>query len=96
MFKKAEGKVEFNVQKKMCTTCIYKKPHRLDINKLEDDVRDPNMEGYFSGFRVCHHSEDVCCRGFWNRHNDKFQAGQMAQRLKLVKYVIVDTLKHLR
>lgn len=83
----------FKVQKKACSTCIYRKDSTLNLKKLEDDVKDPYMEGFFAGYRVCHHSDDVCCRGFWNRHKNKFTLGQVAQRLGLVKYVSVDTLK---
>lgn len=79
------------VQKKACSTCIYRKDSPLDLERLEDDVRDEYMEGYFKGHRVCHHSDDVCCRGFWNRHKDKFTLGQIAQRLGAVCFVDVDT-----
>ena len=79
------------VQRKACTTCIYRKDSSLNIEKLENDVRD--NYGGFKGHRVCHHSKDACCRGFWNRHKWKFQAGQIAQRLGLVQYVDDDTLK---
>jgi hypothetical protein len=84
----------FKVQKKTCSTCIYRKDCGLDIKKLEADVADKHMG--FKGHRVCHHAGDksgVCCRGFWNRHKDKFPMGQIAQRLGLVEFVDVDTLK---
>ena len=81
----------FKVQKKSCSTCIYRKDSPLDLKKLEDDVRD--NYGGFKGHRVCHHSNDVCCRGFWNKNKDKFQLGQIAQRLNFVEFVEVDTLK---
>ncbi len=81
----------FKVQKKVCSTCIYHKDSALDLVVLEDQVRD--KYGGFKGHRICHHSDDVCCRGFWNRHKDKFQMGQIAQRLKMVLFVTVDTLK---
>lgn len=83
----------FKVQKKACSTCIYRKDSPLDLEKLEADVADPHMKGFFKGYRVCHHSKDVCCRGFWNRHKDKFTLGQIAQRLGFVDFVAVDTLK---
>ncbi len=82
----------FKVQKKACATCIYRKDSTLNLKALEAAVADPHMKGYFKGHRVCHHSKDVCCRGFWNRHKDKFTAGQLAQRLKAVLFVEVDTL----
>lgn len=83
----------FKVQAKQCATCIYHKDSPLDLQKLEADIADPYMKGHFKGHRVCHHSEDVCCRGFWNRHKDDFDAGQLAQRLNMVQFVNVDTLK---
>lgn len=76
------------VQRKSCATCIYRKDSRLDITKLENDVRDEYMG--FKGYRVCHHSKDACCRGFWNRHKWEFAAGQIAQRLGLVEFVSED------
>ena len=81
----------FKVQRRMCDTCIYRPGSPLDIEKLENDVRDPYMG--FKGHRVCHHSDDVCCAGFWARHKDSFTAGQIAQRLNVVEFVDVDTLK---
>lgn len=81
----------FKVQKKACSSCIYRNDSTFDIKVLEDQVRD--KYGGFKGHRICHHSNDVCCRGFWNRHKDNFQMGQIAQRLKMVSFVIVDTLK---
>ena len=45
--------------------------------------------------RECHHAKrgsGVCCRGFWDRHADDFQAGQIAQRLNLIEYVKEDIL----
>jgi len=80
----------FKVQRRRCKTCIYRKDSTLDIEKLENDVRDKYMG--FKGYRICHHSKDVCCKGFWDHHKDEFQAGQIAQRLKLVQFVDVDIL----
>lgn len=81
------------VQKQQCNTCIYKKDSPLDLEKLEASIADPKMEGFFTTYRACHHAEvDVCCRGFWNRHKDDFTIGQLAQRLELVKFVVVDCL----
>lgn len=74
------------------TTCIYKKSTPLRIEKLEADIADPMLRGFFTGYRICHHSDDVCCRGFWDRHKDHFTLGQLAQRLHCVEFVHVDTL----
>jgi hypothetical protein len=84
------------VQRKMCATCIYRATHRgtqRSIVALEAEIADPYMPGRFAGFRVCHHSprrRRLVCAGFWHRHRDKFALGQIAQRLKFVKYVSID------
>lgn len=81
----------FKVQKKMCTTCIYRPDTVFDLVKLENDVRDKHIG--FSGHRICHHSDDVCCRGFWEAHKDEFPMGQIAQRMGMVEFVTVDKLR---
>ena len=83
----------FRVQKYQCKTCIYRKDSHLDVKSLEAAVADPHMDGFFIGYRICHHSDNVCCRGFWKKHKDYFTLGQIAQRLGLVVKVDVDTLK---
>jgi hypothetical protein len=75
----------FKVQRKQCSTCIYRKDSTLDLESLEAAVRD--KYGGFKGHRTCHHSQDACCAGFWKRHKWKFTAGQIAQRLGLVLFV---------
>jgi hypothetical protein len=78
----------FGVQQRSCSSCIYRKDSPLDIKELEAQIADPNMRGYFKGYRVCHHSPNkTCCRGFWNRHKNKFNLGQIAIRLGLVQFV---------
>jgi hypothetical protein len=84
----------FRVQRTRCATCIYRKDSPLDLAALEAQVRDPH--GGFRDFRICHHSEKLCCRGFWDRHKDEFQLGQIAQRLGLVEFVTEDSLKKVR
>lgn len=78
----------FKVQKRLCPTCIYRPDSPLDLAALEDAVRDPHIG--FRGHRICHHSIDVCCRGFWEKAKDQFPAGQIAQRLGCVEFVDVD------
>ena len=81
------------VQSRQCSTCIYKKKTGFDIEHLENQVRDKH--GGFKSYRECHHAKrnsKVCCRGFWNRHKNDFQLGQIAQRLGVVEFVNVDTL----
>lgn len=85
--REAIGKLR--VQARPCRTCIYRKDSPLDIDALEDAVRDEHIG--FKGHRICHHSDDACCRGYWDRHNEEFAAGQIAQRLGLVEYVDDDT-----
>lgn len=62
----------------------------MNLKELERQIADPRMRGHFTGHRICHHSKDVCCRGFWNKHKDHFDAGQLAQRLGLIEFVNVD------
>lgn len=86
----------FKVQARMCATCIYRPDSTLSIQKLEADVADPRMPGHFSGYRECHHAKrgsGVCCRGFWEAHKDHFDAGQLAQRLGVVRFVDVDVME---
>lgn len=84
------------VQSRMCSSCIYRKDSALDVTELERQIADPRMHGHFRGSRLCHHAPDrprraqVVCRGFWNKHKDRFDAGQIAQRLDLVEFVHVD------
>jgi hypothetical protein len=77
----------FDVQAKPCTTCIYSAKSPLDLARLEAEIADPHMPGYFTGHRVCHHSDHACCAGFWRRYKDRFTLGQLAQRLGWVRTV---------
>lgn len=77
--------MSFRVQRNQCATCIYRPDSPLDLAQLEGAIADGY--GGFKGFRICHHSEDACCRGFWDRHKDKFALGQVAQRLDMVTFV---------
>jgi hypothetical protein len=84
----------FEVQRQSCVTCIYRKDSPLDTKQLEAACADAH--GGFRSFRICHHSDTACCRGFWNRHKNKFALGQIAQRLKLVRFVNHDNQKDKR
>lgn len=81
------------VQRTQCQSCIYLTPSPLDLQRLEAEIADPHMEGHFSSYRICHHSTDVCCRGFFDRHAQDCTPIQIAQRLGLVEFVEVDTLR---
>ena len=79
----------FQVQKRMCETSIYRPESPLDLMELERQIADSRMEGHFAGYRECHHAKagsGVCCRGFWNKHKDNFDAGQLAQRLSAMGF----------
>lgn len=78
----------FPVQKKLCSTCIFRRGSPLDLNKLLDDIADPY--GGFKGYRICHHSDKACCAGFWAKHKNDFPMGQIAQRLGMVEFVCDD------
>lgn len=84
----------FEVQARPCPTCVYRKDSPLDVRVLEARVADGR--GGFNGYRVCHQSSAACCRGFWNRHKDKFSLGQVAQRLGWVSMVESDDRKNSR
>lgn len=84
------GTLMFRVKRKRCKTCIYHPGSPLNLKHLADQVRDPKMEGFFVGYRECHHAKrgsGICCNGFWEAHKNDFQAGQMAQRLNFVEFV---------
>lgn len=81
----------FKVQKKMCSSCIYRPDSPLDLKQLENEIAD--KYGGFKTHRICHHSKDSCCAGFWKKHKDEFPVGQISQRLNLVVFVEEDTLK---
>ena len=85
----------FLIQRRMCQPCIYRKDSPLDVQRLEAQIADPHMPGFFRGYRACHHATEtsgICCAGFWRRHRNHFTLGQLAQRLGLVRYVTVDAL----
>lgn len=77
--------MSFRVQERMCETCVYRKDSPLDPVALEERLLTP--WGDFTGFRICHSSKTACCAGFWKRHKNKFQLGQIAQRLGFVEFV---------
>ena len=74
----------FQVRRTMCPTCIYHEANPLDVEKLEAEVGDGY--GGFDGYRICHYHEQACCRGFWERHGDKFTLGRMAKELGVVEF----------
>jgi hypothetical protein len=87
-----EGMNGFEVMRRRCATCIYRKDWRgTPIEALEEQVREKHRGATgFEGYRVCHHQKrrgKACCKIFWDHHKDDFAAGQVAQRLKLVVYV---------
>ena len=84
----------FKVQKKMCSTCIYRKDSPLDLQKLEQQVQ--NATGGYDGYRICHHSNKACCAGFWQQHKNDFPAGRLAQICNKVQFVNEDTMKALK
>lgn len=96
-----EPKTLLRVQQRACATCIFRSDSSLDLERLLDDVREPRPANcppgmkwpWFRGHRVCHHSDDAVCAGFWVRYKDFFQLGQIAQRLGLVKLVHDDNQK---
>lgn len=81
----------FKVRRTQCSTCIYRPDSPLDLEVLEGQISDGY--GGFNGHRICHHTSggnSACCAGFWARHKDKFQMGQIAQRFGMVQLVDTD------
>lgn len=77
----------FAVRATQCSTCIYRPDSPLDLKKLEAAIADPRQSGHFAGYRICHTPKadsGLVCRGFWDRHRDHFNLGQVAQRLNYV------------
>ena len=72
--------MSFKVIEKACDTCIYRADSPLDLEKLENQVRDQYVG--FRSYRVCHESKSACCRGFWNRHKDQFSVGASGPTIK--------------
>lgn len=89
------------VQRKPCSTCIFRPDSSLNLKHLLDAVREtppPNWPkdqvwDHFKGYRICHHSEDAVCAGFWARCKDKFALGQVSQRMGMVQFVDDDNQK---
>ena len=65
-----QEKEMLQVRETKCKTCIYRKSSIFSsqLDRLEGEVKD--VHGAYVGYRACHHhdSDDVVCRGFWNRH----------------------------
>ena len=80
------------VQKTQCETCIYRPETVYDTDELENLIRDPRDPTHFSTPRACHAvtGRTVVCRGFWDRHAEDFDLGQLAVRLDAV-YTIDET-----
>lgn len=75
------------VRATQCATCIYRPDSPLDIRNLERAIADPRDRGHFTGYRICHTPKadsGLVCRGFWLRHANDFDLGQIAQRLGMV------------
>ena len=83
---------KLQVRRTACSTCIYRTDSPADLATLEEACIDPMMPGFFERYRQCHHHDhrtkagQRVCRGFWARHANRFQAGQVAQRLGVVEY----------
>jgi len=84
-----EALMTLPVQRKACRTCIFTDPVWPPgfLEAKLDDIRDPQMPGFFTGWRQCHHSKRAVCAGFWARYKDHFTMGQLAQRLDMVEFV---------
>jgi hypothetical protein len=77
------------VQQKQCATCIFNVRFwsKKELSRFLVEIKDPHMRGHYYTHRICHHSKDAVCAKFWAQYKDRFNVGQIAQRLNLVEYV---------
>jgi hypothetical protein len=76
------------VQQHQCATCIYRPESPLDLQRLEAEIADPHMAGFFAGHRICHQSENAVCAEFWARYKDAFTVGQVVSGVKVRRYYV--------
>ena len=76
---------KFLVRRTACNTCIYRDDSPLNIEKLENEIRDEY--GAIVTYRICHEHETTCCRGFWNRHAKALASARLARMMGIVRFV---------
>ena len=81
--------MSFQVRRERCASCIYNKSTPLDLAKLERQALDQDT------YRICHHTKDAVCRGFWNRHKNHFNLGRIMQRIGGVRFTDEDAMPSL-
>lgn len=79
------------IQKTKCNQCLFTKNRITPTKRAEEVIRDClKRDKYF----ICHKAQfkdsDVCCRGFWDNYKNNFNSGRIAQRLNVIKEVIIE------
>jgi len=74
----------FRVQGSKCDQCLFSDNKIVNDDRKEEVLRTTLKKDTFF---VCHKTDDVCCKGYWDKYKDKFTVGQIAQRLNLMKEV---------
>lgn len=83
-------RLRLRVQDQPCATCIYGPASGADLARLDAAIADPDRTGRYTRYQPCvlaPRREPVCCRGFWDRHKDDFDGGELAQHLGIVRFV---------
>lgn len=78
------------IQRQQCDQCLFSRNRIVSNERAADIIRGcVEKDTYFQ----CHKtqvkgsSQDVCCRGFWDKFKNRFNLGRIAQRLNIVKEV---------
>ena len=77
--------LSFNVRKRPCRTCGYRKNSGLDVEKMESTFKKEGND--FVEWLKCHTELDqgkggICCRGFWNKNKHNFPLGKIVMELR--------------
>ena len=74
----------FRVKTQQCNQCLFSDNKIVNDARKEEVLRTTLKK---DSFFVCHKTDDVCCKGYWDSHKNDFTVGQIAQRLNLIKEV---------
>ena len=72
----------FKVKKECCEECLFSE-NKIVSSKRKADILRGCMQD--DTHFICHKSEDVCCKGFYDRVDS--QMIRIAQRLNMVEFV---------
>lgn len=74
------------VCEKRCANCLISKNRIVSPERAEEIISECiETQNFF----ICHNSETVCCRGFYDKYGHYSQLVRIAQRLNAVRFVEV-------